>query len=94
MKVFISGKITGEEFAYFKFKNMEKRLLDVGYTVVNPFVRESKEWSYKEYIDMALDKLKMCDAIYSLEGWSNSEGAKLERHYAEVAGLKLMGAKE
>lgn len=94
MKVFISGKITGDEFSYFKFKNMEKRLLDVGYTVINPYIKPSSEWSYKQYIDMALDKLKMCDAIYSLEGWSKSKGASFERAYAELVGLKLMGAEK
>lgn len=94
MKVFISGKITGDNLAYFKFKNMEKKLLEVGYTVINPYVKDSKEWTYKEYIDMALDKLRMCDAIYLLEGWSDSNGAKFERAYAELVGLKIMGAKK
>lgn len=43
---------------------------------------------------MALDKLRMCDAIYSLEGWTKSDGAALERHYAKLVGLKLMGSEE
>lgn len=43
----------------------------------------------KKYIDAGLKQLMDCNAIYMLSGYENSKGAMLEKHYAEVAGLKV-----
>ena len=45
---------------------------------------------------MAIDTtlLSFCDAIYMLDNWWNSNGARLEKEYAESLGLVIMYEEE
>ncbi len=88
MKIYIAGKITGNPDYREQFKAAEDRLTEQGYIVVNPVMSEG--FTYDQYIIIGLPKLSMCDAIYLLENWQDSEGAKLEKHYAEVLGKDIL----
>lgn len=87
MKVYIAGKITGNQNYERQFKEAEKKLKTQGHAVINPV--KNLGFSYKDYIDMGLRELMKCDAIYLLKGWKESEGAYLEYTYAITNGMKI-----
>ena len=87
-KVYIAGAITNDPNYKEHFGNAEIYLRRAGYIPINPV--EPLGFSYKEYIDMGLSKLKYCDGIYMLKGWQESKGAVLEHLYAQTIGLKIM----
>ena len=70
------------------FLKAELKLKAEGHAVLNPCKNEG--FSYKEYIDMGLNELMRCDAIYLLKGWEESDGANLEYQYAVTTGMMIL----
>lgn len=44
----------------------------------------------KVYLDICLELLRRCDAIYMLQGWENSEGSREELAEAKRLGLEIL----
>ena len=93
MKVYLSGKITGQADYLEKFAAAEERLTKEGFDVINPArVNDClpKSTSYWDYMRMAITMLEMADAIYMLKGWEDSKGARLERKIAEMRKIVIV----
>lgn len=92
MRIYIAGAITGNPNYKEQFEAAEKMLKEKcsAYEIVNPIRNQGNH--YKEYIDKGLSGLMTCDAIYLLEGWADSKGARLEYLYAKTVGLAIFGA--
>lgn len=93
MKVYISGKITGDDDYKEKFKKAEERLRSKGYAVMNPAILPDG-FGYKEYMWICLAMLDVCDAIYMLNDWYDSRGAIEEYQNALSMGKIFMFDKE
>ena len=91
-KVYVSGPMTGiKNLNIEAFEIAEKRLLEIGYDVVNPHKVcenvEPKTWNACMRAD--IKALMDCDEIYLLAGYSQSRGAMIERDLAKKLGMRV-----
>ena len=85
MKIYISGKITGFpiDVAREKINTAESFLESAGFEVVNPLkngLAVSEPW--ERHIVKDVELLMSCDAIYMLDCWRSSRGARIEYNIA------------
>lgn len=93
LKVYISGGITGVEDYMNNFSKAESKLIEDGYSVINPTKVNSmlpQDTGYEEYMKMSICMLDMCVCIYMLKGWEKSCGANREYGYALAKGKVIM----
>ena len=93
MKVYIAGKITGNERYMEEFRAAEEDLEKTGCQVLNPAAVCSmlpEDLDYEEYMAVAFCLLEMADAVYFLESWKDSKGANREYGYAIGRGKKII----
>ena len=95
-KVYISGKMRGlnpEQFAPI-FEKARRFLESKGYEVVNPVDFEEEKMKtcecWADFIIFDLPILKTCNAIYMLQNWQDSWGAKVEFDFANGHGLEIL----
>ncbi len=80
-KVYIAGKITGQDNFKEIFKNAEKRFIEQGFLVMNPAELPSG-FDYEDYMKVCFAMIDVCDGVHFLDNWQDSEGAKREYNYA------------
>lgn len=89
MKIYIAGKITGNPNYKRDFGNVEKMLKREGHTTINPSILpKGFEWS--EYIHICKAMIDVCHAVYLLNSWKDSQGATVEKSYAEAKGKIIL----
>ena len=92
MKVYISGPISGATAYRQSFEKAVEYLRHLGNEVVDPTTIDPpshlgkgditfESWDY--YMREGIKLLMGCDKIYMLEGWEDSEGARLEHMIAK-----------
>lgn len=81
-KIYIAGKITGEEFYKENFKAAEDHWKSKGYTVINPTVLPLG-LEHGEYLHINFAMIDICDEVFFLENWKDSPGAIAEMWYAK-----------
>ena len=89
MKVYISGKITGDADYIQKFKTAQNILESAGYEVFNPAEQEDTGKSWTWYMRKDIAGLMECDAIFLLKDWKESKGARLEAYIASQLKIKI-----
>lgn len=88
MKIYIAGKITGLKNYKELFNKAEEQLQAKGYLVMNPAILPvGFEWL--EYMTICYKMIDVCDEIYMLNNWMDSDGAKAEHYYARKKGKKI-----
>lgn len=95
MRIYISGKITGlsPKEASDHFTWAEKYLQEKGHSTINPF-RTNKtlpaDMTHSEYMKICRVELDLCEAIFMLDNWRDSMGAKMELEWALLDGKEVM----
>ena len=95
MKMYISGKITGDDDYRSKFAAKELELTRQGYNIVNPCcIGEHEFLSYEDFMHVDFALIDVCDAIYMMRDWKSSSGAQRELSYARAKGKKVFFEEE
>lgn len=82
MKIYIAGKITGEESTYKeKFNKKAEELTKQGFIVMNPSVLPIG-FEHDEYLHINKAMIDVCDAVWFMPCWTDSKGAQIENDYA------------
>jgi hypothetical protein len=90
MKIYIAGKITGDENYKAKFGKAEIELIRKGHTVFNPAkIPLNPQWTWEDYMSASEKMQKICDAVLFLSDWEDSKGARRERIHACAWGQKI-----
>lgn len=99
-KVYISGAVSGLPFdeAQRVFATREAALNHAGYEAVNPLrlshERLGADKTWEEYMAFDLLLLLECDMINFLDGWQNSQGARLELEVAKLRKIETLDGYE
>lgn len=89
MKIYLSGQISGTELSYTRkrFGDVADTLHALGHEVTNPLcngLSETDPW--EEHIAKDIINLIDCEGIYMLQGWEDSQGARIEHAVAKELG--------
>lgn len=88
-KIYLSGKISGDPDFKEKFASKEKELTEQGHLVFNPALHPDM-FTWEQFMELDLKALGNCDAIYLLEDWKDSRGAKIEYDEAVKLGKEII----
>lgn len=88
MKIYISGKITGNPNYKAEFAEAEDLIRRNGHIAVNP-AKIIDDDNNGRALYKGINELFFCDAILMLENWETSEGAKIEKAFAKYCGLEI-----
>ena len=99
MRVYLSGAITGKEDT--AAERFLAATLDVfercghGTEIINPWAvgliaSMNADLSHKDFMNLSFALMELCDAIYFMPGWGESEGCGMEYIYAQNMGLKIL----
>lgn len=81
-RIYISGKITGNDNYKDEFSKAEEYLKSKGYKVINPARLDIPDLTWEEYMNIDLMLLGNCEFLYQLPNWEDSTGAKIEYGFA------------
>ena len=90
MKVYIAGKITGNESYREEFAKAQAELEKDGHIVLNPAVMP-EGLTKGEYMRICFAMIDIADEVRFLPGWQDSEGANLENLYCRYVGKTTTG---
>jgi len=89
MKIYISGKITGDSNYYKKFLDAENRLYEAGFEPVNPAALAPANADWNKAMRTVVGVMLKCDGIALLPDWKGSRGAVIEERLARDVGLPV-----
>ncbi len=94
MKIYIAGPMSGlPDFNRTSFNHAHVFLGAKGHVVLNPALLPDG-LTQAEYMDICLSMLRCADAIYMLEGWEHSAGARAENALAEKLEMEIIFQEE
>lgn len=88
--IYIAGKITGCEDYVQLFDDAHGKLHIKGHIVLNPCILPDNLKSHKDYMTICKAMIEVADAVYFLENWTDSKGAKEEYEFATEKGKEIL----
>ena len=90
MIIYIAGKMTGvPDKGRAKFAAAAKMLQDKGHIVLNP-AELPDGMPGSNYMPICLSMVGVADAVYALDNWRDSNGARIEVRYARYQKKKII----
>lgn len=86
IKVYLSGKITGDPDYRKKFAIATEKLQKAGYTVLNPAILP-EGFEYEDYMAMCFPMVDSCQMIALLEDYKDSPGTLREIEHGKKSGI-------
>ena len=86
MKLYISGKISGTDLTHTRkrFSDVADKLQSLGHEITNPLCNGLSEHDpWEEHMAKDIIDLLQCEGIYMLQGWEDSQGARIEHAIAK-----------
>lgn len=93
MIIYIAGKITGEPNYKEKFEAAAMNLEAQGHIVLNP-AELPEGMRTADYMRICFAMIDTADAVYLLENWKYSSGARIEKDYAVYIGKPVFTERE
>lgn len=88
-KLYIAGKISGDNDYRAKFNQAKNKLKKLGYIVLNP-AELPEGMKPADYMEICFSMIRCADVIAFLPDWKESSGATLEHAYCAYIGKKIM----
>lgn len=91
--IYIAGPITGHDLKerFEAFEIVENKYKALGFNVVNPMkLKHDHDKSWESYMRECIEALIKCDAIYLMQGWELSDGARLEFTIASKLKMQII----
>ena len=94
MRIYVAGPMTGlPNLNFDAFHSAARALRGEGHDVVNPAeINADPSAGWLACMRADIRELVTCDAIYLLQGWEKSRGARLEARIAEGLGFQVIFA--
>ncbi|ULQ59217.1 DUF4406 domain-containing protein [Brucepastera parasyntrophica] len=91
MKLYLSGKITGNQNYKEIFTRARVALTDAGFEVFDPsLVSFTTTPGWGEAMKTVLQGMLQCDAVALIDNWMESKGSKVEYNLAATVGMIAM----
>lgn len=81
-KIYITGKITGDEGCHAKFRRAAETVSGLGCIPLNP-AEQPERMAAQDYMWVRFAMINIADAVLFLPDWRSSPGAQLEKAYCE-----------
>ena len=90
MIIYIAGPMTGKpDYNFREFSIAAFMIEEKGHTAINPAMLP-RNLDDKRYLPICMAMIDAADAIYMLDGWEDSLGAKAEIAYARRQGKAII----
>lgn len=95
-KVYLAGKITGDENYKEKFEEVERKLIEdhpalAKAEIFNPAKMVLPDFAtHEEIMTVCFMFLRKCDVVYFLPDWKESRGACMERGFANALDITII----
>lgn len=92
-RIYLSGGMTNVPDCRERFAKAEKELTEQEFSVINPAKVEQalpQDMTYEEHMKIDFAMLDLCDGIYMLNGWQQSQGAKRELDFAMAKDMTII----
>lgn len=83
VRIYLAGKITGDNAYRSKFERASAGLRLLGYIVMSPAILPYG-WEWGDYMHICRAMIDVCDMIAMLPDWKESRGAREEHAYAQA----------